>query len=36
MLPELTGLTYYATSVPAFAARSRRHLDAVLGDPILS
>lgn len=35
MLPALTGLTYYATSVPAFAQRARRHLDAVLGDPTL-
>jgi aminoglycoside phosphotransferase (APT) family kinase protein len=35
MLPALNGLTYYAESVPAFAARSRRHLDAVLGDPTL-
>ncbi len=35
MLPALTGLTYYATSVPAFSQRSRRHLDAVLGDPTL-
>jgi len=32
MLPALAGLTYYAESVPAFAARGRRHLDAVLGD----
>jgi aminoglycoside phosphotransferase (APT) family kinase protein len=35
MLPALIGLTYYATSVPAFAERSRRHLDAVLSDPTL-
>jgi aminoglycoside phosphotransferase (APT) family kinase protein len=35
MLPALSGLTYYATSVPAFAERSRRHLDAVLSDPTL-
>jgi aminoglycoside phosphotransferase (APT) family kinase protein len=35
MLPALAGLTYYATSVPAFAQRSRRHLDAVLSDPTL-
>jgi hypothetical protein len=33
MLPALTGLTYYAVSVPAFAARSRRHLEAVFTDP---
>jgi aminoglycoside phosphotransferase (APT) family kinase protein len=32
MLPALAGIRYYETSVPAFAARSRRHLDAVLGD----
>lgn len=31
MLPALTGLEYYAVSVPAFSARARRHLDAVLG-----
>jgi|tagenome__1003787_1003787.scaffolds.fasta_scaffold20772778_2 aminoglycoside phosphotransferase (APT) family kinase protein len=30
MLPALSGLTYYAESVPAFTARGRRHLDAVL------
>lgn len=30
MLPALTGVTYYATSVPAFADRARRHLAAVL------
>ena len=36
MLPALSGQTYYATSVPAFAERSRRHLDAVVGDPTLS
>lgn len=33
MLPALTGATCYATSAPAFAARSRRHLDAVLARP---
>ena len=33
MLPALAGVRYYATSVPAFAERSRRHLAAVLGDP---
>ncbi len=36
MLPALSGLTYYATSVPAFAERSRRHLEAVLGDRTLA
>jgi len=30
MLPALAGVPYYAMSAPAFAARSRRHLDAVL------
>jgi len=35
LLPALSGLNYYATSVPAFAQRSRRHLDAVLSDPTL-
>ncbi|WP_202387307.1 phosphotransferase [Nocardioides flavescens] len=30
MLPALAGAEYYATSAPAFAARSRRHLDALL------
>jgi hypothetical protein len=35
MLPALSGLTYYASTVPAFAARSRRHLEAVLGDSTL-
>lgn len=33
MLPALTGLEYYAVSAPAFSARARRHLDAVLGAP---
>jgi aminoglycoside phosphotransferase (APT) family kinase protein len=32
MLPALTGLTYYAESVPAFAERSRRHIEAVVSD----
>jgi aminoglycoside phosphotransferase (APT) family kinase protein len=32
MLPALAGIRYYETSVPAFSARARRHLDAVLGD----
>jgi aminoglycoside phosphotransferase (APT) family kinase protein len=32
MLPALTGLAYYAESVPEFTARGRRHLDAVLSD----
>jgi aminoglycoside phosphotransferase (APT) family kinase protein len=35
MLPALTGIRYYEKSVPAFSERSRRHLDAVLGDPDL-
>lgn len=35
MLPALSGLSYYATSVPAFTARGRRHLDAVMSDPTL-
>jgi aminoglycoside phosphotransferase (APT) family kinase protein len=35
MLPALTGVRYYETSVPAFAERSRRHLEAVTGDPTL-
>jgi aminoglycoside phosphotransferase (APT) family kinase protein len=33
MLPALTGLTYYADTVPEFADRSRRHIRAVLTDP---
>jgi aminoglycoside phosphotransferase (APT) family kinase protein len=32
MLPALAGLTYYAETVPEFAARGRRHLDAVFGE----
>ena len=32
MLPALTGIRYYQKTVPAFAQRSRRQLDAVLGD----
>ena len=32
MLPALTGVTYYRESVPAFAERSRRHIEAVLTD----
>jgi aminoglycoside phosphotransferase (APT) family kinase protein len=35
MLPALAGVRYYESTVPAFAERSRRHLDAVLGDPTL-
>lgn len=35
MLPALAGVRYYEKSVPAFSERSRRHLDAVLGDPTL-
>ena len=35
LLPALTGVTYYAESAPAFAERSRRHLDAVCGDETL-
>jgi len=36
MLPALSGVRYYAHSVPAFARRARRHLEAVLADPTLS
>jgi len=32
MLPALSGVSYYAHTVPAFAARSRRHLDAILAE----
>ena len=32
MLPALAGIRYYEKTVPAFSQRSRRHLDAVLGD----
>jgi aminoglycoside phosphotransferase (APT) family kinase protein len=35
LLPALAGIRYYERSVPAFSERSRRHLDAVLGDPTL-
>ncbi len=35
LLPALAGVRYYETSVPAFAERSRRHLEAVLSDPTL-
>jgi aminoglycoside phosphotransferase (APT) family kinase protein len=35
LLPALAGVRYYETSAPAFSERSRRHLDAVLGDPTL-
>ena len=33
MLPALAGVRYYEKTVPAFSQRSRRHLDAILGDP---
>jgi aminoglycoside phosphotransferase (APT) family kinase protein len=36
MLPALSGIRYYETSVPAFAERSRRHLESVLADPTLT
>ena len=32
LLPALAGIRYYEKTVPAFSQRSRRHLDAVLGD----
>ena len=35
LMPALSGIDYYAASVPAFAERSRRHLAAVLDDPTL-
>jgi hypothetical protein len=32
MLPALAGVRYCEKSVPAFSERSRRHLEAVLGE----
>ena len=36
LLPALAGVRYYEASAPAFAERSRRHLEAVLSDLTLA